>query len=681
MDIAWVLRKLRPILGDERVNQYEERLHLMGRDLGRVVEVSLRRQLQRATDSLTPEREILLDPLPEGRASGSFRLGSVSYGKRPLHPFCLRPEELIQHTGIFGRSGAGKTNVAFLLLRQLAIHGIPFLVFDWKKNYRDLLALKRFRNLVVYTVGRDHAPFFFNPLVPPRGVEPREWLKKLVEIMQHAFFLGHGVAYVLQEVIDRLYRERGIYRGSGEWPTFRDVRAALESRKVKGREASWMESTLRAVAVLTFGATDRVLNTGGFSPLERLLARQAVLELDALTHPEKTFLIEALLLWIHHYRMNEPARERLKHVLLIEEAHHILLRKKQELIGAETVTDVLLREVRELGVGIMIVDQLPALLSKPALENTFTTIAMNLKEKGDVTAAAKAMLLEPDEARYLGHLPVGGGIVKLQARWTRPFLARFPLLKVRKGDVTDARVRQRWEGVEDPAAREKEVHGNSAQDAVPDAVASRSSENEVTGDLAELLKDVRDVPLCRITERYARLGLNPKQGKRTVSELVRLGYLTAVDVPYGGTYLRLLDLTAPARRALELPEESPRHGGVEHRFWIETLWKALDGLENVIASKEYGVGDGKTVDLMATERGGRKTAIEIETGKSDWEANVRKCLGARIDRILVAVTRASVFKEISAALAASEFPDSVKVVRAEEFLRRVREHAGRRWGA
>jgi len=79
--------------------------------------------------------------------------------------------------------------------------------------------------------------------------------------MQHAYFLGEGVAFVLQEVLDQLYREFGVYDASGQWPTFRDLLLhMLKTRPVKGREAAWMESALRAVGVLCFGAMDWVLN-------------------------------------------------------------------------------------------------------------------------------------------------------------------------------------------------------------------------------------------------------------------------------------------------------------------------------------------------------------------------------------------------------------------------------------
>ncbi|NIO27736.1 MAG: hypothetical protein GTO29_04180 [Candidatus Latescibacteria bacterium] len=187
-----------------------------------------------------------------------------------------------------------------------------------------------------------------------------------------------------------------------------------------------MDSAIRAVAVLCFGELGKVVNIQSHQFLPWILDKNVVLELDALSEVEKTFFIELLLLWIHHHRLQEPDREKLKHVILIEEAHHILLRKKQEIEGTETVVDTLIREIRELGEGIVVIDQHPSLVSRPALGNTYTTICLNLKEATDVRAASDAMLLKDDQREYLGHLPVGQGIVKLQDRWTRPFLVDFP---------------------------------------------------------------------------------------------------------------------------------------------------------------------------------------------------------------------------------------------------------------
>jgi hypothetical protein len=62
--------------------------------------------------------------------------------------------------------------------------GKPFLVFDWKRNYRDLLTLPEFSELHVFTVGRSVAPVRFNPLIPPPGPLATVWPKKLIELMR-----------------------------------------------------------------------------------------------------------------------------------------------------------------------------------------------------------------------------------------------------------------------------------------------------------------------------------------------------------------------------------------------------------------------------------------------------------------------------------------------------------------
>ena len=97
------------------------------------------------------------------------------------------------------KSGAGKTNMGYLILDQLQQHKKPFLVFDWKRNYRDLIAKPGFDDLEIYTIGRPFAPLSFNPLIPPKGIPPKTWLKKIIEVIAHAYMLGNGVLYMLQQ--------------------------------------------------------------------------------------------------------------------------------------------------------------------------------------------------------------------------------------------------------------------------------------------------------------------------------------------------------------------------------------------------------------------------------------------------------------------------------------------------
>ena len=443
IEVDEICRKLKPVLGEQIDRLWS--LYQAEKPEGRKwIHVTLLKLMERHLNETYEEKKVLLPPPPKKICSCDYELGRVCYGESPSLPFGLREREWIQHIGVFGRSGSGKTNLGFLIVLALMVKQKPFLIFDWKRNYRDLLT--RCSDILVFTAGRDICPFYFNPLIPPEGTSPSVWLKKLIEIIAHTYFLGEGVKYLLQQALDKTYKEFGLYDGKTDvYPTMADVLILLESLRPKGRQAEWMSSTLRAISTLCFGEFGNILNVRKPFPMQELLKRNVILELDALTNSDKTFLIEALLLWLHHYRLVEGKREDFKHALIIEEAHHVLLRRKQEAMGEETITDIILREIRELGESVILIDQHPSLISKPALGNTYTTIAMNLKHRDDVLAASHAMLLGRGEHEYLGELEVGSGIVKLQGRWFRPFLVKFPMVHISKGSITDDELTKKME--------------------------------------------------------------------------------------------------------------------------------------------------------------------------------------------------------------------------------------------
>ena len=86
--------------------------------------------------------------------------------------------------------------------------------------------------------------------------------------------------------------------------------------------------------------------------------------------------------------------------------------------------------------------------------------------------------------------------------------------------------------------------------------------------------------------------------------------------------------------------ESDRHGGPEHRYWVKRMAEQLSATGYKVA-EEVPVGGGKAIDLVAT-KDGQRIGFEIETGKSDAAANVRKCLDAGMDRVVIVATSADV---------------------------------------
>jgi predicted RecB family endonuclease len=84
-------------------------------------------------------------------------------------------------------------------------------------------------------------------------------------------------------------------------------------------------------------------------------------------------------------------------------------------------------------------------------------------------------------------------------------------------------------------------------------------------------------------------------------------------------------------------------------------------------TEEYPVGGGKTIDLLAT-KAGRRVAIEVETGASDAEGNVQKCLDAGMNDVLVVATSSRAHETLAQRLRGAT---GVKVLSANEAIARL----------
>ncbi len=389
------------------------------------------------TSKIDYEEQIRLPPPSPEDLYGEYHIGIVLYPDTPYAEFGIRESEFIKHFLIVGMTGAGKTNLMYHILGQLAKKNKPFLIFDWKRNYQALKQFPEFANLKVIRVGSKEANLIFNPLIPPEGVEPKHWMTMLVDVIKHAFFVAHGVEFFFRKGIDYLYKQFGIYQGKTEYPTFEDLEKVLQKEFVRGREMLWMSSTKRVLASLTFsGLLGETLNVRQQPPLNNLLDQQIVLELDNLATIEKIFLVEALLLWIYHYRNNQQERETFKHAIVIEEAHHVLSGRKEFQSGEETIVETLIRMIREFGESVIVIDQEPSKLSNSILANTNCKICFNLGNGKDVSKMAESMNLTVQEMRYIDKLKVGEAIVKMKERFTEAVHIKVPHVQINKNKIS-----------------------------------------------------------------------------------------------------------------------------------------------------------------------------------------------------------------------------------------------------
>ncbi len=134
MDTEYLLRKLEPLCSADVKHWRHVRATGSARLRGivdRQIAVTAENLFGRANNS------VLLSRPSKKSISGEFSLGNLVY-EDELWPVGLSRSELLQNLAVFGRSGAGKTNLVFHLLEQLHEKRIPFLFLDWKRTGRHL---------------------------------------------------------------------------------------------------------------------------------------------------------------------------------------------------------------------------------------------------------------------------------------------------------------------------------------------------------------------------------------------------------------------------------------------------------------------------------------------------------------------------------------------------------------
>lgn len=294
-------------------------------------------------------------------------------------------------------------------------------------------------------------------------------------------------------------------------------------------------------------------------------------------------------------------------------------------------------------------------MSLPAL-GTYCTIAFNLRAKEDIDVMGAALNLGEDRD-YLSRLPTGQAIVKLQDRFLNPFLVAFP-----KATMSNEHI-----PLEDPhgyfsSSEDISEHTDAEEDI---SETDRNLEKEAK----QLLIDFFHHPLLQTTERYRRLGWNPRKGNALKNNLLKRALIQPIDITTKTGRIRLFDLTPMGKQLLReqgiYPEHAGRQGSLPHQFWCTQIKVQLEemGYEVTI---EFSLGEKKAIDLVA-EKEGRRIALEIETGKSNTKANIDKCLQAGFTRIILIAVTAQVKNYLEALIKGMSSEETIEVQTAAMF--------------
>lgn len=390
-----------------------------------------------------------------------------------------------KHVFICGVPGSGKTTAVLNLLFQLwTEHKIPFLVIEpAKTEYRSMLRCKyqqekidedenqttkayaEARNvpeaiasmeedLQVFSLGNEQVcPFRFNPFVFYGTTTLDEHISTLEACFKAAMPLFGPLPALLSEAIEQVYAQLGWQpqdtADSGleegfEFPNMQElyetINAVFETKEyssdVKGDIKTALEVRIGGLLRRSVGS---MLNTReSFPDIGSLLEKPVILEMDSLNEEQANLMTMFVLATLRQYaRVTRKSGSPLKHVVVIEEAHNIV--GTDAPAGEEGSTSPkaeatkyvvrMLAEMRALGQGIIIADQLPTAISPEVIKNTNVKLAHRIVSGDDREILQQSMLLTGTQSEEVARAMPGDAYLFMEGTY-KPVRIKEPDTKL-----------------------------------------------------------------------------------------------------------------------------------------------------------------------------------------------------------------------------------------------------------
>lgn len=381
----------------------------------------------------------------EKESNRFVNLGAIyHYGQTRPNRVKLNLESLSMHTLITGSTGSGKSNTIYELLSQLEMQDIRFMVIEPAKGeYKHVFG--HAANVNVFGTNPQTSQLLkINPFRFPAEIHVLEHIDRLVDIFNVCWPMYAAMPALLKEAMLHAYEACGwdlvssIPAQDNVFPTFLDLQESLirvieETAYDQETKGNYTGSLVTRVKSLTNGINGQIFCDGEIEN-ELLFDENVIIDLSRVGSSEtKSFMMGILVMRLNEHRManvttlNSP----LRHVTILEEAHHLLKRTSTEqsaegsnLAGksVEMLSNAI-AEMRTYGEGFIIVDQSPNMLDLSAIRNTNTKIILRLPDEADRQLVGKAAGLTDEQLTEIIRLPKGVAAI-YQNEWLGPVLCQ-----------------------------------------------------------------------------------------------------------------------------------------------------------------------------------------------------------------------------------------------------------------
>lgn len=334
-----------------------------------------------------------------------------------------------QHALIVGMPGTGKTTFAVNILTQFYKKGVPFLAIEpTKSEYRAMIDIVD--DLQIFTPGNNNvSPFIINPFIPPKGITVEQYIPSLLAAFKAAFSMDGPLEMIFLKAVNNCYIEYGWKKYSkygdkdvkvfGMFEYILCFKKTMNSMNYNKETKSNIETAGLLRLMNLIEQNSNIYDTINTVPIEDLLSKPTVLELNSIDNDEQKSLIMALILSSAcvHIKNNQIGDGKLKNVILIDEAH-VLLDSGVDSEGSgsskgTTVKTVqkMIAEVRSYGTSIIIADQKPSAVTESIVSNTNVKVSFRLTSSKERNLIAESTDMSDSNAEYISQLGVGQAFV------------------------------------------------------------------------------------------------------------------------------------------------------------------------------------------------------------------------------------------------------------------------------
>ena len=333
----------------------------------------------------------------------------------------IRLDDFVKHIFISGVPGSGKTNAMLKILSEVnkKENGrIPFLVFEpAKKEYRALLNTDEGNNILLVSPHLNTLfPIEINPFEFPKGIVLSQHIAALMKVFSSSFNLEKNVYEIIDSAIEQAYIKCGWKLDDindelhNVYPTLNDVYELAESEIGKLNYSSELHGNVSSYIRVRLGGllkrdSGEVFNTSvsSWKP-EEWINKSVIVELEALSEQDKNFFVLLVCTLIYETLMVKETistldKFKLRHIIVIEEAHNIIAPQSYQTgesidskISATAYIVKMLAEVRALGEGMIIADQLPSAMAPEVIKNTTTKFVLKMLSNDDREIIGRSML-------------------------------------------------------------------------------------------------------------------------------------------------------------------------------------------------------------------------------------------------------------------------------------------------